>query len=181
MQMNDMSRIAVATLEAQAEVGGIEFSMQKRKMVEVFGWHAEAVDLMESQYRKFLALTKALKKCGSEIEIVPTRIIDEFWHWHVLDTMKYHSDCQVLFGGYLHHFPYFGFVDDKDVAAWKQASIQAAEVWKIAFNEDLYGDDDADAYEMDRQFHSMMSATIMSSPGYAAGRCRTACKPVKCK
>jgi hypothetical protein len=31
--------------------------------------------------------------------------IDDIWHQHVLDTRKYHADCQHLFGFYLHHVP----------------------------------------------------------------------------
>lgn len=31
---------------------------------------------------------------------------DEVWHYHLLNTRKYHADCNMLFAGqYLHHTP----------------------------------------------------------------------------
>lgn len=181
MQAFPQERILASLQEAQAQVNSLDFALQKRKMVEVFGWHEDVVNAMEEQYRKFLALSKALDACSIDVKIVPTRLIDEFWHLHIMDTEKYHNDCAAVFNGYFHHYPYFGFVDDADVASWRHASTAANDVWKVAYGEDLYGDDDGDAYDMDRQFHNEMSAAILASPGFAAARCRTQCKPVKCK
>ena len=42
------------------------------------------------------------------VAIVPNREIDRVWHQHILDTSKYAEDCQMLFGRFVHHFPYFG-------------------------------------------------------------------------
>lgn len=52
-------------------------------------------------YKNFLLLFKAYPK----ERLVPTREIDEFWHNHILYTKQYHSDCQRVFGHYLHHQP----------------------------------------------------------------------------
>ncbi len=41
-------------------------------------------------------------------QLVPTPEIDRVWHHHILDTMKYCQDCEMLFGRFIHHFPYFG-------------------------------------------------------------------------
>jgi hypothetical protein len=41
-------------------------------------------------------------------QLVPSREIDEVWHHHILDTYKYAADCQLLFGRFIHHFPYLG-------------------------------------------------------------------------
>lgn len=41
-------------------------------------------------------------------------MIDDFWHLHILDTQKYAEDCQVIFGYFLHHFPYFGMRGEED-------------------------------------------------------------------
>ena len=41
-------------------------------------------------------------------KLVPTQEIDKVWHHHILDTMKYAEDCEMLFGRFIHHFPYFG-------------------------------------------------------------------------
>jgi hypothetical protein len=32
--------------------------------------------------------------------------LDQFWHQHILDTAKYSSDCQTLFGKIIHHNPH---------------------------------------------------------------------------
>lgn len=48
------------------------------------------------------------------IKIVPTPTVDEVWHYHILDTTKYKSDCQRLFGRFLHHFPYFSLGKEND-------------------------------------------------------------------
>lgn len=47
-------------------------------------------------------------------QLVPSREIDEVWHHHILDTYKYAADCQLLFGRFIHHFPYLGTRGDAD-------------------------------------------------------------------
>src|ERR1700719_1228582 len=71
---------------------------------EGLGASADQLDLMEQEYRRFLALHLA----HPEAEIVPSKIVDQIWHQHILDTYAYHEDCERIFGFYLHHFPYFG-------------------------------------------------------------------------
>lgn len=166
---------------AECSVGALDFLLQKRKMVEIFGWHPEVVDLMEAEYRKFLIIKYALNGSECNFDIVPNRLVDEFWHLHIMDTQKYQEDCQNLFGSYLHHLPYFGFLDEDDIENWKSASNIANDIWLSIFGEALYGEDDADAYVKDRAFHAEVSAEILSSKTYGAARCRTQCKPVKCK
>jgi hypothetical protein len=46
--------------------------------------------------------------------MVPTGAIDEIWHNHVMDTMKYAEDCQNAFGHFLHHCPSFGLNGKED-------------------------------------------------------------------
>lgn len=70
---------------------------------------AEA-EFAEEEYRKFLTL----KRLYPELEFVPSKLVDEFWHSHILDTRSYHADCERVFGHYLHHYPYFGIHDEKD-------------------------------------------------------------------
>lgn len=96
----------------------------------------------------------ALKRAYPDREIVPNQPVDKFWHYHILDTQKYAEDCQELFGYFLHHYPYFGMNGPED----EQALVDAF-------------DDTCDLY----QHH-------FGEP-YADGRakCRTACKPQKCK
>lgn len=67
-------------------------------------WPLEQVDEAEFQYRCFLQA----RIDRPDITLAPSRIVDVFWHHHILDTFKYAEDCQKLLGRFLHHFPYSG-------------------------------------------------------------------------
>ena len=77
-----------------------------------FGWTSEHTDRIELAYRRFLVLLAKYP----ELQIAPTRDIDAFWHAHILDTRKYAADCERVFGGFVHHYPYLGLLGDRDKA-----------------------------------------------------------------
>jgi len=113
-----------------------------------FGWTREYADSVESAYKNYLGM---LVKHPDEAEnIVLHKDVDEFWHTHILQTMKYTHDCQRMFGTYLHHNPHFGprtqedldrkavltertrnlyqkefGGEQKDVAAWSGSKVSA--------------------------------------------------------
>jgi hypothetical protein len=61
------------------------------------------------------------------------------WHTHILDTELYCVQTAILFGRFLHHFPFFGKRDESD----EQALLAAAEFTKSqAFNYFDWDDDD---------------------------------------
>jgi hypothetical protein len=70
----------------------------------------EQCELAEQEYRKFLSL----KKYYPDAALVPNQLLDEFWHAHILDTAAYHADCDMVFGKYIHHYPYFGIDGAED-------------------------------------------------------------------
>ena len=106
-------------LDAALErVGQLDFTMLKRKLIEENAWTSEFCEEVESLYRKFLALNVRYRNQ----KICPTGPIDTFWHAHILDTRAYARDCQVIFGDYLHHFPYFGMRGPGDQAALNRSS-----------------------------------------------------------
>lgn len=74
------------------------------------GWSRPVVDAAELAYKQFLVLNLKYPKS----QLVPTKEIDTFWHYHILDTLKYAKDCQSVFGHFLHHFPYFGMRGAED-------------------------------------------------------------------
>lgn len=114
------------------------------------------LDVMEAEYRKFLSLHLA----HPDTDIVPCKLVDEIWHQHILDTQAYHEDCDVIFGSYLHHFPYFGMRSDDDASALADAYADTIARYRTAFGEPPAG-------------------TWISVD---ASRCkRTACKPQKCR
>jgi len=110
---------------ALRRVAALDFSMIKRKLVEEHAWMVDACDDAERLYRMFLALNirYPMRK------ICPTGPIDEFWHAHILDTVAYATDCQTLFGGLLHHFPYFGMRGPEDRANLEHAFSETIDLF----------------------------------------------------
>ena len=95
-------------------------------------WTLERAREMEVWYRRFLFLSVAYP----HLSIVPTPDMDTFWHYHILDTQKYAEDCQIAFGYFLHHFPYFGMRGDQDRQNLMDASKETWALFRTHFNED---------------------------------------------
>ena len=67
------------------------------------GWTREYADSIEGAYKNFLAML--VKYPDDAEDILISKDVDEFWHTHILHTMKYADDCQKMFGNFLHHNP----------------------------------------------------------------------------
>jgi len=67
-------------------------------------WNIQKTNQAISAYLMFLLLIYLYPNS----QLVPNQEIDRVWHYHILDTMKYAEDCEMLFGRFIHHFPYFG-------------------------------------------------------------------------
>jgi hypothetical protein len=125
-------------LDAALEsVGDLDFAMLKRKLVDEKGWTPETCDETEGLYRRFLALN--LRYPGTKI--CPTGPVDEFWHAHILDTHAYERDCQTLFGGMLHHYPYFGLRGPEDRADLERAFAETVDLFIRHFGIDVTSGD----------------------------------------
>ena len=111
-------------------------------------WDADLCEFAESEYRKFLTL----KKLHPKVSLVPSKLVDKFWHEHILDTLSYEKDCSKVFNRFIHHYPYFGIHDDKD-----QANLQTS------FDETIK------LYEM--QFGDFPITTLFGSGTHTAARC----------
>lgn len=96
-------------------------------------WSREQCDTTEKWYKRFLILNLMYP----ELSIVPTREIDEFWHFHILDTEKYAEDCQMTFGHFLHHFPYFGMRGEDDKKELEESFARTKELFLSEFEEPL--------------------------------------------
>jgi len=124
---------------------------------EGHGYTEPQLDVMEDEYRKFLALHLAYP----DADVVPCKLVDEIWHQHILDTAAYREDCDAIFGRFLDHFPYFGMRDEQDAQALEDAYADTIDRYRDAF-----GEPPADSW-----------ITVDAS-----SRCkRTACKPQKCR
>jgi hypothetical protein len=120
------------------------------------GYGFVQLDLMEAEYRKFLAL----KLVYPDADVVPCGIVDEMWHAHILDTIAYRADCEVMFGRFLDHFPYFGLRGEADAHALADAYEDT-----LARYHDAFGEPPEDTW-ISRD---------------AANKCRAGCKPMKCR
>jgi hypothetical protein len=105
-----------------AAIYAIDLNQIKTKLMHVpsgEGWTAEHADAVELEYRRFLHLAKMYPEGG----FAPSEAVDTFWHYHILDTVKYAADCEQLFGYFLHHHPYLGMGDEES----EQEHIETAE------------------------------------------------------
>lgn len=107
----------------------IKFTLVSRE--EGPGWTIEKTKLTETWYRKFLTLVKIYP----DQTIVPTKDIDTFWHYHILDTKKYMDDCDKIFGNYFHHFPYFGSRGEEDKANLDKTFLVTQDLFEKHFGE----------------------------------------------
>lgn len=121
-----------AIRSAIARVNQIDFTLLKRKMIEEQNWTLEFCEEVESLYRRFLALNARYP----DQKICPTGPIDAFWHAHILDTRAYMRDCDLIFGEYLHHFPYFGMRGPDDRLALENAFRESVELFIAHFGID---------------------------------------------
>ncbi len=96
---------------------------------EGLGWDIEFTKRVANEYEKYLILCKENKNKP----IVPSSFIDDFWHFHILDTQKYQDDCQIYFGYFLHHFPYFGMRGEQDEKNLKTAWNETCSIYKGRF------------------------------------------------
>ena len=74
------------------------------------GWSLDRANATEKEYRRFLCLMKMYP----DEDTAPLVDVDTFWHYHILDTMKYAADCQQAFGYFVHHYPYVGMQGEDD-------------------------------------------------------------------
>jgi hypothetical protein len=72
------------------------------------GWTREHAEGIERGYRTYL--TMLAKYPDHAEDILLSKDVDEFWHTHILQTIKYTEDCEAVFGKYLHHAPHIGEV-----------------------------------------------------------------------
>lgn len=95
------------------------------------GWTLTKADEIEQQYKAFLILNYKYP----EKPIVPSKDIDVFWHYHILDTRKYTTDCNMIFGTYLHHFPYMGVRGKEDAKNLETAFEETINIFRKEFPE----------------------------------------------
>ena len=86
------------------------------------GWSEARALAVESDYRAFLLFAKLTPAATPS----PGLDVDQFWHFHILDTMKYARDCDDAFGYFLHHEPDTEFDDTFDSESASVATAYCA-------------------------------------------------------
>lgn len=120
--------------QVEEYITNMDLALIRRTMCSQPGWRNEEALLCEKMYKNYLRLKK---KYGEFYMLPPSKEIDEFWHNHILDTQRYHKDCQIIFGKYLHHYPYFGLNNDADELA--EAFEQTKMLYLQEFKQELTG------------------------------------------
>jgi hypothetical protein len=103
MNMNDLFKVVM-----ELDLDPIKVKLMHVESGE--SWSQTRANAVEKEYRRFLWLMKMYPNES----IAPLVDVDTFWHYHILDTMKYARDCEQVFGYFLHHFPYIGMRGEQD-------------------------------------------------------------------
>ncbi|AFY81430.1 glycine-rich domain-containing protein [Oscillatoria acuminata] len=111
----------------QLDLGPIAYKLMHPETGE--GLTYPQVNRALSRYLMFLCLLYLYP----HLAIAPNREIDHVWHQHILDTSKYAQDCQMLFGQFIHHFPYFGIRDPGDQEQLQDAFAQTEALFQTHF------------------------------------------------
>lgn len=118
---------------AELNLDAIKVKLMHRESGE--GWSLEQANAVEFEYRRFLILMKQFP----QEETAPLMDVDTFWHYHILDTLKYAADCQQVFGYFLHHFPYIGLRGEDDEAAHERVGERMKQLYEQTFGEPYGG------------------------------------------
>lgn len=127
------------------EIASIDMEMVKMKMQETdegADWSMEQCESGEIEYKRFLHMNLMFPKTA----IVPNKIMDTVWHYHILDTRAYCKDSERVFGGYFHHFPYFGMRGAEDKQNLEASFGKTKELYLKAFGESMVRDAHSDCW-----------------------------------
>ncbi len=121
-------------------IANVDLEMVKMKLRDTdegFGWTVEQSDEAEIEYKRYLHLTKKLPGAS----LVPHSIMDDMWHQHILDTRAYHKDSVLIFGEYLHHYPYFGLRSEEDQQNLISSFEETQKLYEAEFGEKMVKDE----------------------------------------
>jgi hypothetical protein len=134
------------------------------------GWDHARADAAEAEYRRFLYLTRKYP----EERMAPSVEVDTFWHYHILDTVKYAEDCEQVFGAYLHHDPYVGIGEGSSPADQARAADRMREIYDAEFGAANASDSPSPAAAWCTFTTDDSAARIAASAGSRAAWCTVA-------
>ena len=102
------------------------------------GWTHEYADSIAIAYKQYL--TMLVKYQDHAEDILLSKHVDEFWHTHILQTMKYEDDCKQVFGQFLHHSPHVGEVSQADLAKRDRLAETTRQLYEREFGSARHAD-----------------------------------------
>ena len=146
----------------------LDLALIKMKLMHVEsgeGWSEVRANAVEAEYRRFLFL---MKKYPDD-QASPTVDVDTFWHYHILDTMKYARDCEAVFGYFLHHYPYVGIGEQAVEGEQVRAGERMRELYAAEFGAPAMGRE-AWCASPGKSLVKGADSAWCASPGKAASR-----------
>ena len=120
------------------DIAQLDLEMVKMKIGEPeegVSWNNEQVEDAEIEYKRYLMLCR--KYPHPKYSIVPNKIMDTMWHYHILDTKAYVRDSDRVFGGYFHHYPYFGLRGEDDEKELESSFEKTKTYYETLFGEPM--------------------------------------------
>ena len=127
------------------------------------GWSLDKANAVEKEYRRFLCLMTMYP----DESIAPRVDVDTFWHYHILDTMKYAADCEQAFGYFVHHYPYVGLRGGDDEQVRIDSGERMQSLYEATFGE-AYPAADASAY-CAGPWDTQVAGASQTATAYCAG------------
>ena len=124
-----------------SDIAELDLEMIKMKILnndDGLVWNVEQCEDGEIEYKRFLTLNRHFPH--PIYSIVPNKIMDTVWHYHILDTRAYVKDSEKIFGGYFHHFPYFGLRGKEDEKSLKDAFEKTKILYENFFGDSMIRD-----------------------------------------
>jgi hypothetical protein len=149
MNMNDLFKVVM-----ELDLDPIKVKLMHVESGE--SWSQARANAVEKEYRRFLWLMKMYPNES----IAPLVDVDTFWHYHILDTMKYARDCEQVFGYFLHHFPYIGMRGEQD----EQFRLDSGERMRTLY-EATFGDSFTERAAELAQATAVRTVPVLGKPG----------------
>ena len=128
-------------------------------------WSQVKANLVEKEYRRFLWLMKMYPNES----IAPLVDVDTFWHYHILDTMKYAVDCEQAFGYFLHHYPYVGMRGGDDEQFRLDSGDRMRQLYEATFGEAYPGTETAAQQAQDGMATAFCAGPHDQTTAFCAG------------
>ena len=146
------SSCSAPTMESLTEtLAGFDLIASTRRQAELY-WHLQPHFVATNDsctptfdpnqalqdYHQFLHLMKVVR--GTNTMLVPTYLIDLYWHTHITGARiyDYHTDCERICGCFIDHDDDFA-KGERNGGALDQAFLATAKLWKDTYGDVTYG------------------------------------------